>query len=77
MDPLEPELRMNRALSRLPRADLQPLAASLQLKAATERLNNPSRLSRVEKAEPTILIACGAVHLVWVLWRVCEVAWHG
>jgi hypothetical protein len=72
MDPLEPELRMNRALSRLSRADLQPLAASLQLKAARERLNKPAQLSRIEKAEPGILIACGAAHLVWVVWRVLE-----
>jgi hypothetical protein len=67
---------MNRALSRLSRADLQPLAASLQLKAAQERLNDRVQLSRIEKAEPAILIACGAAQLVWVLWRVLEVTLH-
>jgi hypothetical protein len=76
MDDLEPELRLNRSLSRLSRADLQPLAAALQLKAARERLKGPGRLSRIDRAEPAILIACGAAHLIWVLWRVLEVTLH-
>jgi hypothetical protein len=77
MDPLEPELRLNRALSRLSRADLQPLAANLQLKAARERLKTANPVPQIDKAEPAILIACGAVHLVWVLWRVLEITLHG
>lgn len=73
MDMDEP--RFNRALSRLPRADLEPLVANLQLKAAKERLSKGRQLSKLERAEPSILIACGAAHLVWVLWRVLQV-WH-
>lgn len=70
------EPRLNRALSRLSRADLEPLVANLQLKAAKERLSKGRKLSKLERAEPAILIACGAAHLVWVLWRVLQVTLH-
>ena len=69
---MEPELRLNQALARLSRADLQPLAASLQLKAARERMNRRGPVTRFDRAEPALLIACGAAHLIWVLWRVLE-----
>lgn len=60
---------LDRALSELPAVDLPPWAASAQLRAAKARLHGGSAASRLQRYEPELLIACSAIHLVWVLWR--------
>jgi hypothetical protein len=61
---------LDRALAQLPRVDLPPWAAATQLRTARKRLHGRERASRLERYEPAVLIACSALHLVWVLWRV-------
>lgn len=60
---------LDRALAQLPRVDVPPWAASAQLRAAKARLRGRSAVSRVSRYEPEFLIACSAIHLLWVLWR--------
>jgi hypothetical protein len=60
---------LDRALAQLPRVDLPPWAASSQLRAAQARLRGHRAVSRVARYEPEFLIACSAIHLLWVLWR--------
>ena len=69
-EPEDDTLELDRALSRLPRVDVPPWAASTQLRAARKRLRGRGLVLRVERYEPAALIACSALHLLWVLWRV-------
>jgi hypothetical protein len=71
MNPPDPkDESLDRALAQLPRVDLPPWAAAAQLRAASKRLHGRRPALRIERYEPTLLIACSAVHLIWVLWRV-------
>ena len=72
-DPIEERAAetLDRALARLPGADLEPWAAHSQLSAAQRRLRLRTRApSWLERSEPVLLIAFAACHLVWALLRV-------
>jgi hypothetical protein len=64
------EANLDRALARLPIADLPPLAARALLMAAERRLGRARSNRWIERYEPPLLAAFAVGHLIWALVRV-------